>query len=167
MKKWYVIYTQAMAESKAAFHLRRQGYDTYLPVYSKRRRHARKTTKVLAPLFPRYLFVCLDIASQSWRAIRSTVGVSHIVCNGEMPSPVPEILINEIRTREGDDGVVMMNYPGALAPGDSVRIEEGPLQNQKGLFSGISADQRVVVLLSLLGREMEVCLPFEAVSPTA
>ena len=34
---------------------------TYLPRYLKRRRHARRVDIVAAPLFPRYLFVAIDM----------------------------------------------------------------------------------------------------------
>ena len=40
--RWYVVQTQVNGEAKAAENLRRQGYETYLPRYLKRRRHARK-----------------------------------------------------------------------------------------------------------------------------
>jgi len=81
--RWYVVQTQPHSERKASFHLVRQGFQTYLPQYLKRRRHARRTETVPAPLFPRYLFVLFDIATQSWRPIRSTIGVNHLVCQGE------------------------------------------------------------------------------------
>ena len=69
---WYAVHTHAGAESRAVWHLERQGFAAYLPQYSKRRRHARRTEWVRAPLFPRYLFVWVDIAKQRWQAIQST-----------------------------------------------------------------------------------------------
>ena len=65
----YVVQTQPHAESKAMGHLIRQGFATYLPRYLKRRRHARKIETVAAPLFPRYLFVTVDMETQQWRSI--------------------------------------------------------------------------------------------------
>ena len=76
--RWYVVQTQPHAESKAARHLCRQGFQIYLPRYLKRRRHARRTETVPAPLFPRYMFVAVDIAVQRWRSIQSTIGVSRL-----------------------------------------------------------------------------------------
>lgn len=67
--RWYVVQTQANAENKAVAHLRRQGYATYLPRYLKRRRHARRVDTVPAALFPRYVFVEIDMAVQRWRSI--------------------------------------------------------------------------------------------------
>ena len=70
-RDWYVVHTQPHAEDKAIFNLRRQGFETYLPKYLRTRRHARRTEQVARPLFPRYLFVALDLAVQPWRAIQS------------------------------------------------------------------------------------------------
>src|SRR5664279_2121840 len=97
MTGWYVVQTQPNAESKAVAHLERQGFATYLPRYLKRRRHARRVDVVAAPLFPRYFFVAADLAAQRWRSIYSTVGVSSIVCNGEIPSSVPDHIIASLK----------------------------------------------------------------------
>ena len=40
-RRWYAVHTQVRSEDKAAFHLRRQRYDVYLPQRLKYRRHAR------------------------------------------------------------------------------------------------------------------------------
>ncbi len=67
-------------------NLIRQGFEIYLPRYLKRRRHARKVDVVAAPLFPRYVFINIDMATQRWRPIQSTFGVSHLVMNGDEPA---------------------------------------------------------------------------------
>ena len=71
--RWFVAHTQPNAEAKAAAHLMRQGFGVYVPRYLKRRRHARKIDIVAAPLFPRYLFVAVDLNAQRWRSIWSAV----------------------------------------------------------------------------------------------
>ncbi len=86
---WYVVHTHVHSEAKAAAHLARQGYLAYLPRYLKKRRHARRTDTVAAPLFPRYLFVAFNPQACRWRSIQSTVGVAHLVCNGDEPATVP------------------------------------------------------------------------------
>ena len=62
--RWYVVQTQVNGEVKAAQNLLRQGFEIYLPRYLKRRRHARKVDFAAKPLFPRYLFVAIDVAAQ-------------------------------------------------------------------------------------------------------
>jgi len=79
MQQWYAVHTQASAEQKADFHLRNQGFEVYLPSYRKQRRHARRVDWIKAPLFPRYLFVRMDIETTPWRRIHSTIGVSYLL----------------------------------------------------------------------------------------
>ena len=67
----------------------RQSFGVYLPRYTKMRRHARKIEAVARPLFPRYLFVALDLARDRWRSIQSTFGVVGLVMSGEQPAPLP------------------------------------------------------------------------------
>jgi transcriptional antiterminator RfaH len=96
-RRWYVIQTQVHAENKAAAHLIRQGYEIYLPRYMKRRRHARRVENVPAPLFPRYMFVAIDMMTQRWRSIQSTFGVTHLVCNGDEPASIADSVIAALK----------------------------------------------------------------------
>jgi transcriptional antiterminator RfaH len=57
-----VVQTHSHADAKASWHLPRQGFEIYLPKYLKKRRHARRTQIVIVPLFPRYLFVAVDMS---------------------------------------------------------------------------------------------------------
>lgn len=163
MERWYVVETQARAEARALDHLARQGYAAYLPRYRRRRRHARRTEIVAAPLFPGYLFVRMDLGATRWRAIRSTVGVRRLVCEGEAPLPVPAGVVEDIRAREDGDGLVPVADPAPFLPGESVRVTAGPLRDQVGWFQRLADRERVVVLLSLLGRPHAVPVPRDAV----
>ena len=96
----------------------RQGFATYLPRYLKRRRHARRIDVVAAPLFPRYLFVEIDMTVQRWRSIYSTIGVSRLVCNGEYPAPVPEQVIEELKSRQNASGLIQLDCRPKLKIGD-------------------------------------------------
>src|SRR5665647_2699889 len=89
-RHWYVAQTHVHAESKATLHLGRQGFDVYLPRYLKQRRHARRVDTVAVPLFPRYLFVSVDMETQRWHAIRSTIGITKLIANGGVPASVPQ-----------------------------------------------------------------------------
>ena len=89
MIRWYAVYTQPHAETKALEHILRQGYSAYLPRYRAQISHARRRQTVLRPLFPRYLFAGIDRAAMPWRPILSTFGVTDIVRAGDEPVPVP------------------------------------------------------------------------------
>ncbi|MBP2434196.1 transcription termination/antitermination protein NusG [Bradyrhizobium elkanii] len=153
---WYVVQTQVHAEIKAAINLGRQGYSVYLPRYLKHRSHARKVETVARPLFPRYLFVAIDLAAQRWRAIQSTLGVSHLVCVGDRPALVEDRVIDALKVREDRSGFIELARRPAFSPGDQVRIVDGAFVDSLALVEDVSDHDRVAVLLNLLGRKVRV-----------
>lgn len=167
MKRWYVAYTHARAEATALGHLQRQGFTAYLPRFLKHRRHARKVERVPAPMFPRYLFVEMNVSNSRWRSVLSTVGVSHLVCQGDAPTPLPSDVVEEMRGREDDNGFVVMNRPELLRRGDRVRIEAGAFCDHVGLFDCTTDDKRLVILLNLLGRQVKARVPADFVCACA
>lgn len=167
MMRWYVAHTQAQAEAKASWHLRNQDFAVYLPVYLKRRRHARRIDWVPTPLFPRYLFIGMELAVARWRAIRSTVGIAGLICHGDVPTPVPSGIVEAIQAREDEKGVVKLQAPPLFDKGDRVHITEGALRGLSGLFEGTTDEERVIILLDLLGRQVRVRVPLETVQAVA
>ncbi len=162
--QWYVLQTQPNAENKAVVHLARQGFATYLPRYLKRRRHARRVDVVAAPLFPRYLFVEINMAVQRWRSIYSTVGVSRLVSNGEFPATVPEQVVILLKGREDANGFIQLDCQPRFKAGDKVRILEGVFCDCLGLYEGMPDRDRVAILLDLLGRKVRVLLNAETIA---
>ena len=161
---WYVVQTHVHAESKAASHLARQGYSIYLPRYLKRRRHARRVEMVAAPLFPRYLFVAIDRMTQRWRSILSTVGVSQLVRHGEDPAAVPAGVVEALRGREDERGLIKLDLRPGFAPGAKIRVVDGVFSDYFGLFEGMADRERVAILLDLLGRKVRVVLDGQSVA---
>ena len=121
-RRWYVAQSHVHAESKAAMHLGRQGFEVYLPRYRKQRRHARRIDVVAAPLFPRYLFVSIDLGAQRWHSIQSTIGITRLVGNGDEPAMVSPEIIEGLRDREDAEGFVVLEQRPRFSPGDRVRI---------------------------------------------
>lgn len=156
--RWYVVHTQPNAERKACAHLLRQGFEIYAPHYRKRRRHARRVETVIAPLFPRYLFVAVDTATQRWRSIQSTIGVSRLVCNGDVPAPVPDEVLAQLRAQEDGAGLIKVDTTPRFARGDKIRILDGLFSACIGWFEEVTDSERVSILLDLLGRKVRVAL---------
>lgn len=163
---WYVVQTQPRAESKAERHLINQGFGTYLPRYRRRVRHARRNELVLRPLFPGYLFVKLDPQLQRWRSINGTVGVCRILSEGDAPRRVPDQILEQILAREDGEGAVRLDPP-VFSAGQAVRISTGPLADVTALFEETRDENRVVLLLSLLGRKVRVLAPAAEVTAAA
>ena len=167
MRQWFVVHTKARGEQTALWNLARQGFKGYLPQYLRRRRHARRTDWIKAPLFPRYVFVEMDLEFDRWRAVASTIGVTHIICHGDAPAPLPSAVIKEICSREDDKGVVAMDPAIPFDHGDVVKITSGPFVDQAAWFECVDDETRVVLLLDMLGRKIEVRVPMEAVEAFA
>jgi transcriptional antiterminator RfaH len=162
--RWYVVQTQANGELKAAQNLMRQGFEIYLPRYLKRRHHARKVDFAAKPLFPRYLFVAIDVATQRWRSIQSTFGVVRLVSNGLDPAMVPERVVSALRAREDHKGFITMETNPTFAPGDKVRVLAGAFVDNAALFQGMADHDRVSILLDMLGRKVRVLLDADMVA---
>jgi transcriptional antiterminator RfaH len=156
--RWYVVQTHPRGEQKAAAHLCRQNFEVYLPQYIKKRRHARRFDTVAAPLFPRYLFVAVDMAAQRWRSIQSTIGVVRLVCNGEAPAPVAATVLAALKEREDERGFIRLEPRPRPRPGDPIRVLDGAFADHLGLYEGMTDSERVTILLELLGRKVRVML---------
>jgi transcriptional antiterminator RfaH len=162
--RWYVVQSQPNAELKAVAHLSRQGFDTYLPRYLKRRRHARRVEVVARPLFPRYFFVSIDVTVQRWRSVYSTIGVSNLLGTDDTPLPVPEQIVATLKQREDDAGFVKLEHRPDFRVGQKIRVLEGVFADCLGLYDGMPDRDRIAVLLDLLGRKVRVLVDVETVA---
>lgn len=163
MKRWYAAYTQAQAELRAAGHLRRQGFDSYLPLCRRIQRHARREEAVLRPLFPRYVFVALNLDTDRWRSVNGTIGVSRLVCHGERPAALPDGVVEDLRISEIDEGVVPLSLLVLFDPGARLRVLDGAFTGQIGIYHDMTEAERVVLLFNLIGREVKITVPIHAV----
>ena len=68
-ERWFVVFTLPHQEKRAQTQLENQSYRTFLPKREKTVRHARKLTTVVAPFFPRYMFIILDPEHDQWRPV--------------------------------------------------------------------------------------------------
>lgn len=162
-EQWYVVYAQPHCETSAALHLRAQNFRTFLPLLSKTVRHARKSLTVLTPLFPRYLFVVLDLGRDQWRAVNGTRGVTSLVMNGGMPGPVGRGQIDTLLASSTPEGEIRFE----MAPGCRVRLIEGPFAGQLGILKDLSRSGRIRVLIEMMGTQVPAELGNRGVVPAA
>src|SRR6266481_1832271 len=122
-ERWFLAYTLPKSECKAILHLSAQGFRTYLPQIQKTIRHARQLRTVQTPLFPRYLFIILNLERDRWLSVRSTIGVSRVLAHQDgRPVPVPTGIVETLI--EHSDGDVTRIDDG-LRTGGNVRILSG------------------------------------------
>jgi len=150
--RWIVLRSHPQRENFAAECVRQQGYTVFLPrvlEYSGRGGHRFALAK---PLFPSYLFVGIE---SRWRPLLSTFGVAAVIMAGESPGVVPPAVIEQLRTRLDVDGFVRLPK---RQRGDHVEIVRGPFTRHTGLYLGMSAGDRMRVLLSVMGGQASVLI---------
>lgn len=163
MKQWFAAHTQPQKEVLARQNLLAQNFDVYLPQYKRIRRHARKVEAILSPLFPRYIFVGLDIDVDLWRSVNGTRGISYLLMANDKPAPVPLKIVEDLKFREDEQGLVPLDSLALFMKGDPVRIVDGAFSGYTAVFEKMVEKQRVELFLSFLGRETKVALPAHAV----
>jgi transcription elongation factor/antiterminator RfaH len=164
-ERWFLAHTLPKSEWKAELHLGAQGFRTFQPQIRKTIRHARQLRTVRAPLFPRYLFVILDLERDRWLSVRSTVGVSSLFSNPDgRPVPVPVGIVESLIARsEG----TLTQLDCNLIKGQQVRIVLGPFADFIGTLDRLRPAGRVQVLLEMMGTVVPVALHRSALTPAA
>lgn len=144
MKKWYLIKTKPRQEKIAFDNLENQYYKVYCPSAIINNKNV--------VLFPGYLFIQLDSNLQNWTPIRSTKGVADFVRFGLSYAKIPEKIIQVIRENESltKNKIIDINK---FNPGDKVQITEGVFKNCSAIFKSFKSNERVILLLNLLGQE--------------
>jgi transcriptional antiterminator RfaH len=152
--RWYVVHTRPNCEFRALAQLENQRFKSFLPYFQKTVRHARQFRSAKAALFPRYCFVQLDIDRDRWRSVNSTIGVSHLIMEGERPKPVPAGIVEELMAVA--DGTGLVSLGPRLRPGENVRLVTGPFAGLVGELLQLDDAGRVRVLLDVLGKRITV-----------
>lgn len=147
---WFAIQARPGAEALAQSNLHLLKVETFLPLVRRViRRPARAPRFALRPLFAGYLFARFCPAI-SLRAVNYSHGVLRVLGTGDRPCAVDENIIATVRERVGPEGFVEL-FDRPFAPGDSVRVTEGPLTGWSGIFdSALNDAQRVVILIETL-----------------
>ena len=162
MLNWYLVQLKPNGHRLAKANLERQGFKTFLPLQNVTTRSAHKFVDRHVPLFPGYMFVELDTAQNAWRKVNSTLGVARIVSLGGTPTPVPSAIINEFISRCDDEGILRPTL--GLEVGQDVQVLRGPFANFVAKVEEISPDQRVWILIDLLGQPSRISVTKDAIA---
>lgn len=161
MKNWYAVYCKPKDDERAELHLARQDFEVFRPKHRVRRKRRGQMTTIVESLFPRYLFIHLDDIAENWAPIRSTRGVAGLVRWGDtipaLPAPVINCLLENV-----DEVGCIPTPPADYKPGDKLLIKSGPFAGHEGLFYARRSEDRVLLLLEVMGQQQKV--PFEEAS---
>jgi transcriptional antiterminator RfaH len=159
--RWFAVCTQPKREMRAMAQLENQGFRVFLPRRMKTIRHARKMQNIVAPFFPRYLFVEFDLRVTQWRSVNGTFGVSRIIMQGERPHPVPRGVVESLVACIDEKGLLRLDQHFKV--GTKVRLTAGPFAEQIGILDRLDDSGRVRVLLEIMGGPVPVQVPREYV----
>ena len=166
--RWFLVLSKPAGERIAKINLERQGYRVYYPRLEHPALLRGRWVERIVALFPRYLFVQVDGAHQSLAPVRSTLGVSNIVQFGTEAAAVPTCVVDDLIARADPvSGLHKLDSSRKLRAGARVSVIAGSFLGIDGIFEREAGEDRVVVLLSLLGRQVPVGIPSRFVVPAA
>ncbi len=151
-KQWFVGKTKQGQETIAERHLRRQSFETYLPMYiNEWCRFPR-----LRPFLPSYIFIRLDL-TQAWMCVKYTIGMRSLLCVGETPRSLSSTVIEDLKKRERH-GVINLppEFVCKFKKGEKVKIKGTGVE---ALFGEPLDHKRARVFIDLLGRSNELIVP--------
>ena len=154
MKQWYLVQFKPNAHRLAERNLRRQGFETFMPMEERSRRKASRFVSFLKPLFPGYMFVKVGVESAPWQKINNTFGVSRLVSSGNKPKPLPLSLISSLMLR--CDALGKLLPPQVLNEGDSIEVLKGPFANFIATVETIDEHKRIWVLMDFMGQSAKM-----------
>lgn len=164
-RQWFVLLCEPQMERKAAARLIGERFKVYLPeclVWTTRGIRRRKV-QAPRPMFRGYLFIRLSLLLDPFTHASSAVGVHKFLKFGEDFAIVPDEVMRRIGMIEQELMTPkQLRGPSAMFHvGEAVRVAEGT-------FSGFNADiirlddeERITILLPLLGRAVPVTLEAE------
>jgi transcription elongation factor/antiterminator RfaH len=153
--QWFVISTKARREQFAQEQLSRRGVETFLPRILNPLRSRLKA--VIAPLFPGYLFVHIDLEEQYFD-VAWAPGVRKFIGFGALPCPLDDAVVDFLHARTGREGIVRVTP--VFRAGDMVRIKHGPFEGLIGIIENPGSGRgRARVLMEILRRQTPVEVP--------
>ena len=164
--RWYVVHTYSGYENKVKTDLEKTVknreledyfFDIIVPMEEQIEiKDGQKKTN-LKKVFPGYVLIKMIVTEESWYIVRNTRGVTGFVGSGTDPIPLSS---EEIRKMGFENVPINVDYN----ENDTVKILGGPLDGYTGIVKEIKKDKnKVVVLVSMFGRETPVELEFSQV----
>ena len=172
-KKWYAVHTYsgfedhvklALEERIGLSGLKRYFGDIIVPkedIIEKTAKGGKK--KIKRKFFPGYIFIKMNVNTDSWHLLKATPKVTGFVGDQLNPMPVDESEMEKI-VSQITEGVKRPKAKIEFSKGDGVKITEGPFAGFNGIINEIKPDKsKLEVLVSIFGRATPVELDFTQV----
>jgi len=156
-KEWFILQFKSNSQHIAAKNLTRQGFETFLPLHDTTSRRTSRFINTSKPLFPGYMFIKFDRTESVWHKINSTYGVSRLITFNSILKPIPTIFVDHLMKRYDLSGKLLPIQK--LKKGDHVTVLKGPFANFIATVEKYEADQRIWILMDLMGRKTKIQTP--------
>ena len=156
-KEWFILQFKSNSHHLAAKNLNRQGFETFLPLHETTSRRLSRFINTSKPLFPGYMFIRFDKAESEWHKINNTYGVSRLITFGSILKSIPTIFVDHLMKRYDLSGKLIPIQK--LKKGDHVTVLKGPFANFIATVEKYEADQRIWILMDLMGRKTKIQTP--------
>ena len=158
-KEWFILQFKPNSHHQANKNLIQQGFETFLPLHDTTSRNVSRFINATRPLFPGYMFITFDRAESNWHKINNTYGVSRLVTFNSTLKSLPATFVNNLMKRYDLSGKLLP--PKKLKKGDQVKVLNGPFVNFIATVETYEADQRIFILMDLMGRKALTQTPLD------
>ena len=156
-KEWFILQFKSNSHHLAAKNLNRQGFETFLPLHEATSRRLSRFINTSKPLFPGYMFIRFDKTESEWHKINSTYGVSRLITFNSILKSIPTTFVDHLKKRYDLSGKLIPVKK--LKKGDQVTVLKGPFANFIATVEKYEADQRIWILMDLMGRKTKIQTP--------
>jgi transcriptional antiterminator RfaH len=163
-KEWFILQLKSNSHHLAAKNLNRQGFETFLPLHNTTSRGLSRFISTSKPLFPGYMFIKFDRRKSEWHKINNTYGVSCLITFNSIIKSIPTSFVDSLKKRYDLSGNLLPVEK--LNKGDQVKISKGPFANFIATVEKYDNDQRIWVLMDLMGRKSKIQTPLNALQPS-
>jgi len=156
-KEWFILQFKPNSHHQAKKNLTRQGFETFLPLHDTTSRRLSRFINTSKPLFPGYMFIRFDRAGSEWHKINNTYGVSRLITFNSILKSIPTTIVDSLMMRYDLSGKLLPTQK--LKKGDKVTVLKGPFANFIATVEKYEADQRIWILMDLMGRKTKIQTP--------
>ena len=154
--KWYLLQHKPNKQNTALENLKRQGLETFYPLFENTKRTNSRFKNSFLPIFPGYIFVFFNIKNSSWIKIKYTIGVSRIVGFNSIPSEVPLDIILALQQKYNRSRKLLSSKN--IKEGDNIKILKGPLSGFVGKIEEYDSISRIKILLEFMGNPKSISI---------
>ena len=155
-KSWIVARNKPNQDKIALINLERQNFEFFQPTFKTMSRRQNKFKESIKPVFPGYIFIAINLEENNWHKINNTRGISSIIVFGNEIPLIHCELIEALKHRFSLDSIPKEANP--LEVGMNAEIKNGPFAQLAGKIARIDADQRIWILLNILGNPTRVSM---------